>query len=193
MGVGARHRSPWTEAEDKRLAFDWGVFNAHTIARRLGRSVNAVVWRAKTLRLGPPHRGTVTLGELERETGHHRSRVANAMRRLGIALQHVPSSRRRGQIPSKGRRTAIDPEDAERIREFLAKHPDGEPLVAHPASEWGVAGRPGCCEGCGRTDRSHFAHGWCEACYKRSGYWLRKLRRPRGSSYSLPTLTRRSA
>jgi hypothetical protein len=177
--MSRRHRSPWTAAEDRKLAFAWGVFNAATIARRLGRTVISVCWRAKKLGLGPAHRGTVTLAELERVTGHHRDRIKNAMRRMGITLQYAPST----TSPRRSfRRTAIDPEDADRVVEFLLTHPDGEMIVLHPATEWGVAGRPVACEGCGRTDRKHYARGWCEPCYKRSAYWLRKLHPGGGSS-----------
>lgn len=179
--VSSRHRARWTEADDRKLAFDWGVFNVTTIARRLGRTAVSVRWRAKVLGLGPAHRGTVTLADLERETGYHRERIRNAMRRLNITLSRAPSTAAR-KVAAKHRRTAIDEEDADRIREFLSTFPDGKMLVEHPATEWGVVGRPVACEGCGRTDRKHYAKGFCEPCRKRSAYWLGKLRGDDSSS-----------
>ncbi len=168
-----KHRLPWTEGDDSRLAFDWGVFNADTIAERLGRSVNSVIWRAKRLDLGPSHRGLITIGELAEETGFHRDRVVNAARKLKINIAKSPSPLPRAKRPKKGRRTGLNDEAADAIREFLRTYPDGASIIQHPATEWGVSGRPACCDDCEGTRKKHYAKGLCEACYKKARYYAR--------------------
>lgn len=168
-----KHRHPWTEGDDSRLSFDWGVFNADTIADRLGRSVNSVIWRAKRLKLGPSYRGTISVAQLAEETGFHRDRVVNAARKLKIPIPNAPSPRPKSKRPTKGRRTAINEDAADQIREFLRTYPDGASIIQNPAEEWGISSRPECCNECRGTEKRHYAKGMCESCYKRARYYAR--------------------
>jgi hypothetical protein len=160
-------RRPWTEEQDRQLAFDWGVFSLDTIARRHGRTPMAIVQRAKKLSLGAPSRGTLTVCGLAEATGYGRSQIRSAARALGIVIgkrtsAYVAKHRNR-------RYTSIDEEDVERIIAFLGSRPDGARIRAEVKGAWGGPGRggpkPEGCVSCGTSERPHYAKGMCGRCY----------------------------
>ena len=158
----------WTEKEDARLQFDWGVFTVATLAKRLDRTPSAVVQRAHHLGLGPPSRNTVTVVTLARTTGYDKSQIRSAAKALGIHIGRVPST----AISTKTtvRWSAISEEDQESILEFLGGRPDGTRIRAETKGAWGGPARggglkPTHCVVCQKNDRPHYAKGACVRCY----------------------------
>ena len=82
----------WTEKEDAQLQFDWGVFTVATLAKRMDRSKQAIVQRARILGLGAPTRNTVTVVTLARTTGYDKSQIKSAARALGMHIGKAPST-----------------------------------------------------------------------------------------------------
>lgn len=165
---GCSHRHPWTQADDRRLQFDWGVFRVRAIAKKHGRTVAAVVNRAKRLGIGPPSRGTTTVAALARETGYDKSQIRNAAREIGMSIPKVAGT----TVVHKTRKrwSAISEEGAERIVKFLSRRPNGSRIRAEVAGAWGGRGRGGKmkpvqCGDCGRNTVPHYAKGLCVVCY----------------------------
>lgn len=161
----------WSAEDERRLAFDWGVFRIETIAHRLGRTRDAVIQRAAKLQLGPASRGTTTLKAISDSTGYDRKQVRSAARALGIHIgRRVTKNIAKVE---KKRFTSIDEDQAERIIAFLKARPDGTPIRFETKGAWGEKGRGGVlkpthCVVCGKNDRPHWAKGKCHACYERA-------------------------
>jgi hypothetical protein len=180
--VKPRRRS-WSEEDDHRLEVLWGGEQLEVIAERLARTVDAVRVRAGQLKLGSPRRGTTTIRTLCRESGYSPSRVAFAVKALGLK-QQAPL-RTVAEKPGQRHRSCLTEEQAEQVLEFLRGKPDGQRLYAVPGVStrnsrglrsahgvWGVATKPKACVGsedrpCEDATRPHYAKGQCRVCWER--------------------------
>ena len=162
----------WTEGDCKFLQWEWTRFDVATLAKKLGRTPAAVREKARTLGLGSVKRGTLSLSEVEAQTGYDRGRIVTAARRAGIQLPRAPRTRN-SSTKIKGRHFAIPEEAVERIVAELAKHPDGARLWRTHAHEWGGRFRngskkPKACLDCATSDRAHHSRGRCRRCHDKS-------------------------
>lgn len=152
-------RRRWTRREDKALREHfarWGFGRIAPLAKALGRTRAAVHQRmAVGLRLAPTRirrRWPKTRNDLVREWGYSTSRIQNAADRLGLVLERGPRDA-----------WLFTREQAEAVREELAKHPDGARLHVRRSGEWG----PGeTCVGCGRSSVRRAARDRCSRCYR---------------------------
>ena len=171
----------WTPAEKKMLALLWGTMSVVPLSKKLGRSVDSIVNRARQMGLGSPSRGTKPLNQLCRESGYHPKQIRYALKNLGMALQYKFDTRHPKE-PRIYRQYAISFEQEEAILAYLAKHPDGSPVYCNAPGyrtkqgQWGVGNKPPACLDCGRTDRPHRGRGFCSSCH------MRDLRRKRAEA-----------
>jgi len=163
-------RRRWSDEERTELRALWGRRDLLTIARRLGRTPVAVSMEAKKLGLGLPHHAFgKTLGELEKELGSKRSKILNAMKKLGFELRPV----RTRTDPRFKRRTRLVVENHHipQIVAMLEEHPriysDAVGAGRSTKGVWGVGKKPPCCKACGTTKRPHYAKDRCQRCYDR--------------------------
>lgn len=157
----------WTQDEVTYLVNNWGVLSAKAIGVKLNRGRRAVIVKAAALKLPPGNRGLKTPYTLAREMGYDYQRVVAVVAKLGIKLRAGLG----GATDSRTHKTRrfIPDDDVERVEKALAETPDGE-RVYHPKGkktgrfDWGTGGKPPACRRCERTDRAHFANGFCGAC-----------------------------
>lgn len=163
----------WTPAEKKMLALLWGTMSVVPLSKKLGRSVDSIVNRARQMGLGSPSRGTKPLNQLCRESGYHPKQIRYALKNLGMALQYKFDTRHPKE-PRVYRQYAITFDQEEAILAYLAKHPDGSPVYCNAPGyrtkegQWGVGKKPPACLDCKRTDRPHRGHGLCGTCHTRA-------------------------
>jgi hypothetical protein len=84
--VPRRHPRPrWTAADDEIMRSTYGTHTAATLAARLGRSVDGVRWRARTLGLATGHYSTP-----QEEIAHLRAEIAH-LKRGALDAAHAPT------------------------------------------------------------------------------------------------------
>lgn len=170
-------RVRWTHEQDNYLRVNWAACSLQVIARKLQRPEGSVCARARKLKLRARH-GIVKIHTLSKRTGYSPSRIVGAAEHLGLSVTHVPRlDVRQKRTPSH---RGLDEEDAEKVLEYLALVPDGEPLYRErggktKAGVWGVGDKPAVCKGHKLADEPHYADGYCGRCYER-----RRSRRRRG-------------
>lgn len=75
----------WTPADERRLAELWGAMSTRQIAKRLGRTPDAVYGRAQQNGVIEAERADVeTLNEAARRTGYTRQWLIHILRRAGV-------------------------------------------------------------------------------------------------------------
>jgi hypothetical protein len=81
-----RPRPRWTAADDEIMRSTYGQHTAATLAARLGRSVDGVRWRARTLGLATGHYRTP-----QEEIAHLRAEIAH-LKRGALDAAHAPTA-----------------------------------------------------------------------------------------------------
>lgn len=162
-----RHRKAWTEKEENHLHFYWGVRSPERLAQDLERTPWAVVQHAIKLKLGPFSRGTMSLRELEHFSGFSITKIKQALGKLNIK---VPRARRSDPSFRRTREYAIDDETAEKVIQYMIDNPliyaDKKGSTRTTRGAWGVGTKPAACNRCARTDKPHYAKGYCQGCYR---------------------------
>jgi len=160
----------WTEADDNALRWQWGIgwesrpFSIEHLATVLGRTPEAVQFRAHYLGLRATHEGTLTLAELAEKSGYHPQTIHRVAEHLGLKLETcVATTPHRRQRPG---RYAIEHETADAILGWLREQGQVDPF--RPRGQgWGELGKPEACLCCGGTHSRHAARGLCRGCYQR--------------------------
>lgn len=177
----------WTEAEVAQLQERWGRYNLDTIAKRLKRSENSVVEKARRLGLPSRRPDAMTMNAFMAKTGYSLSRIYTAVAELGLCLHPIARTDPRQTLRNRYRKAlplAITEEQQEAIIDFLRKVPDATRLYKKTGKRtargvWGIGVKPPSCLGCGRSDKPHYARGRCQTCYMRpfQKAWRKKQKR----------------
>lgn len=168
-----RHRREWADRDSDYLRWHWGDKSPKRLAEELGRTVTAILCKARKLKLAPPSRGTVSLAALAKQTGYEERQIYNVARKLRINIRRVKSTYRpNGKHKPGGGWTALTDGQIEKILAFLKTKPDVARVRQETQGKWGERGRggfvkPPCCDVCGRNDRPHYSNGLCKPCYDR--------------------------
>lgn len=85
----------WSEEELQYLEESWGVLKRGTIAKKLGRSVNAVMLKAQRLGLGDPltHIDGITISQLSQVLNTHYGIIKNWMNKYGMPARQKTVAR----------------------------------------------------------------------------------------------------
>ena len=148
----------WSKEENDILLNLIGTSTYPSIKKQLpGRSLEAI--KRQALRLGHPlYQGTVTLNQIIRETGYNWKQLERAKEALN---QHWMRATGRGRS-----RFLIKGEQLIELIEYLKREP--YPFTSRfgsPRLTWSRYHK--ICLGCSSTNRPHYGHGYCEACWKR--------------------------
>lgn len=177
----AAHGSAWSPEEDARLRELWPGGGATTAATLMGRSLIAVIERARRIGLGSPNKALVSLTEVARRAGCSRERVRRGALAYGVPrVGYARSDARRAD----GHRWSGLPENAARqLVRRLATAPSR--ILRNRAGSWGLGRKPRACldPHCRHPNRPHYARGRCKPCYQRLG------RCPSLASAAAPGLT----
>lgn len=173
---------PWTKDEDNHLLMRWGIASPNTIAKQLGRTRIGVIQRARALDLGPPTRGTLTMNEAARRSGHDVTRLMRVAEHLGITIGRARSANQTyaHRNVDTGRCYALEIEQYQAILAFLADKSDKrvelKPRARKLVPAWGGPKKgggvwPSMCAACLSTDRPPYCRDTCKRCYMRE--WAR--------------------
>lgn len=165
-----RNKKHWTTEEVKYLRWNWGTTPVAGLAKYLDRSKIAVIRKAASLQLGGVKRGRKGLRQLARETGYALSTLLIAIENMGVNLRHVD---RGDRVKVRHRHVVIDLDQEMEILAYL-REKGGRARLFRDTSlltergTWGIGKKPPQCEGCGKSDRPHYAKGKCKVCYNRT-------------------------
>jgi len=162
-------KRPWTLQDDRKLLFGWGVIPLAQLAKSLNRTKTAVTHRAVTRKLGGLRRGHKSLARLSRDSGYARAVLTKVAATLGIHFRRFERGDRRYKTTNL-RGIAVTYDQEERILQYLR---DNRHLHWHyaPGSKrsnggvWGTGQKPPCCNRCKKTEKPHYAKGFCHPCY----------------------------
>ncbi len=119
LGVRAKRQSrPWTAREDRLLTIEWGDVGTRVLKSKFpGRTWVAIVCRAKTLGLGSPAQGHVSIDHAARVCGYSPTYMGKLIRALGVAVHPHPG----GMLAGK-RVCPRNLVDLDEVREAVVRH-----------------------------------------------------------------------
>jgi len=165
----------WLPEDDLWLRKAWGRYDLAGIAKALKRSMSSITERARKLKL---RRRTMTLRAFARYAGVSTEKVKWAIKQSGLEIRRVSRADPR-QILHEGKHLAITPKQQVVLLAIIRAHPGGRLLSSAPGSgktpcgTWGVGRKPNECHECDRSDRPHYAKGYCKGCYIKVYKWVK--------------------
>lgn len=165
--MALRQNRVWQPREDRVLTLRWGATSLASIAKRLGRSVGAIVHRGRALGLKLSRHGLTSRTGLATRSGYDVRSINAAIRVLALAPSKLPSG---GAFSGTGHasRVGLDDDQVDAVLAYLGKRGERRehrrPEGTGYRGRWGVLGRPDACERCDRSDRPYHSKGHCSSC-----------------------------
>jgi hypothetical protein len=169
-------RTRWTDQEETTLTYIWaetGMTLPRMAARLPGRSIYAIVSRARRLGLGALSQRTWSMKGCADYLGYDIDSVVRAVAGLKAQggqgftrwTERVPvvDPHKIAQGIHRGTRYIFDDDQVDQIHCWIQEHARAATRI------FGPNGPHPACKDCGRTDIRHAGHGLCAACLMRAG------------------------
>lgn len=153
--MAPRQNRVWQPREDRVLTLRWGATSLASIAKRLGRSVGAIVHRGHDLGLKLSRHGLTSRTGLATRSGYDIRSINAAIRVLGLAPSKLPSG---GAFSGTGHasRVGLDDDQVDAVLAYLGKR--GERREHHRPEGTGHKGRWGVLDRAAQLGPVTFAH-----------------------------------